>query len=150
MALHVIRVIRELADQGSPAMHRPRNFFCAEGDDARCSKWEPNTDIFECADHVIIRLELAGIQREAISILLKNGRLTISGLRKEKRPNETIYYHQLEIHYGLFRKVISIPEDIEHNDITAVLDDGLLEIKISKNSQVVEIPISVEGAESRA
>jgi HSP20 family protein len=144
MALHVIRVVRELADQGSRPAREPRSFFCTEKDDIRRTHWEPNTDIFECEEHVVIRMELPGVHREAISIHLKNGRLQVKGVRHENRPEQPIYYHQMEMHNGPFCKVVAIPEDIEHNDISAVLSDGLLEIKISKNSQVIEIPISVD------
>jgi len=147
MALDIIRVVRERSDQGSRSLRQPRNFYCADEEDARCSNWEPNTDIFECEDHVVIRMELSGVSRDAISIRLKNGRLEIMGVRRESRPDQPIYYHQLEIPYGPFLKVLSIPEEIEHNDIAAVLNEGLLEVKISKTSQVVEIPISVDNRE---
>jgi HSP20 family protein len=150
MALHVIRVVRELADQGSRSTRQPLAFYCSEEDDARCSKWEPNTDIFECGDYVIIRMELSGVHRETVSVHVKNGRLEVKGVRRENRPDRPIYYHQLEINYGPFLKVVTIPEEIEHNDISAVLSDGLLEIKISKCSQVVEIPISVESKEPKS
>jgi len=148
MALHVIRVVRELTDQGSRSARQPRNFYCAEAD-AQCSTWEPNTDIFECKDHVIIRIELSGVPRELISINLKNGHLVIKGVRPESRPDQPVYYHQLEIHYGPFVKVVSIPEDLEHNEISAALNEGLLEIKISKSSQIIEIPVSMDSGESK-
>ena len=147
MALDIIRVVRERSDQGSRSIRQPRNFYCADEDEARCSKWEPNTDIFECEDQVVIRMELSGVPREAISIRLKNGRLEIMGVRRENRPDQPVYYHQLEIPYGPFLKVLSIPEEIEHNDMAAVFNEGLLEVRISKTSQVVEIPISVDNRE---
>ncbi len=149
MALHVIRVVRELADQGSRATRQPHSFFCANKDKVGCTQWEPNTDIFECEDHVVIRMELPGVHREAISIHLKNGQLQVKGIRHENRPEQPVYYHQMEINSGPFLKIVAIPEDIEHNDIAAVLSDGLLEIKISKNSQAIEVPISVEYPEPK-
>ena len=143
MPMHVIRIVRELSDSGSSSGTNAHT-FCEETSQTNLATWEPNTDIFESEDQIIIRIELAGIAREDISIKLKNGKLFISGVRRENRPQKQIYFHRLEIHYGQFLKTISIPESIEHNDIEAHFQEGILEITFSKKNQVIEIPIAVE------
>ncbi|NOY59625.1 MAG: Hsp20/alpha crystallin family protein [Calditrichaeota bacterium] len=143
MPMHVIRIVRELSDSGSSSGTNA-HIFCEETSQTNLATWEPNTDIFESEDQVIIRMELAGIARKDISVKLKNGKLLISGIRRENRPQKQVYFHRLDIHYGRFLKIISIPESIEHNDIEAHFQEGILEITISKTSQVIEIPIAVE------
>ncbi len=147
MPMHVIRIVRELSDSGPSSPGTKTHIFCEDTSQTNLATWEPNTDICESEDHVVIRLELAGVARDDISAKLKNGKLLISGVRRENRPQEQIYFHRLEIHYGKFLQVISIPESLEHNDIEAHFQEGILEVVISKKSQAVEIPIAV-GAKS--
>ena len=144
MAMHFIRVVRELTDTGTSNSYMERRILCATVDASNIPSWEPNTDIIESDEHVIIRMELAGVKREDISVKLKNGKLYIIGVRWEDKPQQGAIYHQLEIHYGQFVKVISLPESLEHNDISASFQEGILEIRISKESNVLEIPIAVE------
>jgi len=148
MALQLIHIVRERADQGSRSDRQARCFFCAGEGDVYNAQWEPNTDIMECQDCVLIRVELPGIGRDDVSIHLKNGRLEIRGVRRENRPGDPVHYHQMEIAKGPFLKVIAIPEDIEHNEIAAVLSEGILDIRISKANSVIEIPVSVNSAET--
>jgi HSP20 family protein len=141
MPIHVLQIVREVSDRGGFA-HQKRTYYCSELEAPACSCWKPNTDIFESQDEVKIRLELAGVPRENITVAVKGGKLTVTGSRPEKRPGERLYYHQLELNYGHFKRVISLPESIEHNDIQATLEEGVLEIVISKNERAIEIPIS--------
>jgi len=145
--MHVLRIIREMSDRGSAAQQRCP-YSCSDIDSPMVSWWKPNTDIFESEGQVRIRIELAGVSRENICIELKSGKLIVSGIRLEKRPEERIYYHQLEQQYGHFMRIIALPETVEHNDITATLEDGVLEVVISKDERAVEIPISGFGEPS--
>jgi HSP20 family protein len=141
MPIHFIRIIREISDRGGAA-HRKNAYYCSEIEAPASSWWKPNTDIFESVAEVRIRIELAGVSRENVCIELKGGKLVVSGIRQEKRPEERISYHQLELNYGHFIRVISLPESVVHNDIFATLEDGLLEVVISKNERAIEIPIN--------
>jgi len=142
MPIQFINVIREITDSVSSGKGRRRSAFCTEINKNKISSWEPNTDIIESEEEVIIKLEMAGIHHKDVSVKVTNGEIHICGVRIEKLPDKKISFHQLEISYGIFEKVIIIPEFMEHNHITANLVDGILEISISKKSEVIEIPIS--------
>lgn len=141
MPLQVIHVIRELTDKCAPKGSRKISFVFENFDQTGGPTWEPPTDIFETEEHVYIRLEIAGVNRKDVCIKIKNSKLFISGWREPALPQQQIYYHQMEINGGNFIKMISLPEALEHNEISAHLHEGLLEIKISKKGQVIEIPI---------
>lgn len=143
MADHIINVFRELADMA----YRQDNMThknCFGAIKQNYTAWEPNTDIIESETEVLIRLELAGVEKDDISVKVKEGKLFITGIRKNIKPEHEVYFHQMEIHCGEFCKVIVLPENLEHNDMSARFLEGLLEIKISKNSEIVEIPIAIE------
>ncbi len=141
MPIQVLRVIRDMSDRGGLRSRRC-TYYCPETEAPASSWWKPNTDIFESEQQVKIRVELAGVARENVSIELKGGRLIISGFRSERRPEERIYYHQLELQYGRFLRVIALPESVVHNEITATLEEGVLQVVISKDERAIEIPIS--------
>ncbi len=144
MPLHVIKIVRELTDR-VPTITTTRQSFCyTQIVRQDVAFWQPKTDIFESDEQVVIKIELAGVDREDVSVKLKDGQLIISGVRKEKRPQQRVYFHQLEISYGPFQKVIFLPETLQHNEIVAQLEEGMLYIIISKKSQSVEIPIQNE------
>ena len=85
------------------------------------------------------------MSRDNISIRVKDGKLHIRGVRQGIQSSDQIYFHQMEIHCGEFSKTIVLPESLEHNEIAATLQEGILEIKISKQSTPIEIPISIES-----
>lgn len=144
MTYHIIRVIRQRTDTGSVGSKRQQEIICFDTHASRPTCWKPNTDIFEEQDNVIIRVELAGVKRDHISLVVKSGKLVISGKRVEERSPK-VTYHQLEMPQGEFRRVISIPESIEHNEMDATFGDGILTIRISKRSDAVEVPILFEA-----
>jgi HSP20 family protein len=141
MPIQLIHVIREITDSVAVDTRRKKQAFCADIDSYKVSRWEPNTDIFESEDEVIIKIEMAGVKQGDVSVKVRNGKILISGERREKLPGKPVSFHQLEISYGIFEKVIVIPEILEHNNISASLGEGILEIVISKKSDIIEIPI---------
>ncbi len=149
MSIEIIHIIRDLTDHGGRRLERGNIFCCEEMDASFAVNWTPNVDIIESEEDVEIRMELAGVSRDQLTIFLNNGRLVVQGARYEEKSHHSVYYHQLELSYGRFAKIICLPESIEHNDIHATLRDGLLHIKISKKSKVIEIPIMGESIQTK-
>ncbi len=141
MDAHLIKVLREITDNAVRQKTSPS--FYNSTDDMCTGHWEPNTDIFETETHVIIRLELANVDREDVTVVVKNGKLHIAGVRRAVESIEQTYFHQMEIRCGEFSKIVTLPESIEHNDIAASMKSGILSIFISKQGDVVEIPLMI-------
>jgi HSP20 family protein len=144
MPINFIQIIREFTDSVEMPSVSSQRFCCSGMEKTGVARWEPNTDIIESEHKVNLRFELAGVDHEDLYVKLRNGELVVYGIRKEKRPNGEINFHQLGIAYGPFIKIISIPESIEHNEINATYNNGILDVTLSKKSKVVEIPIQIE------
>jgi HSP20 family protein len=97
-----------------------------EGRRTHATAWVPTTDIFAMGDNLIIRCELAGVERNDVDISLSGGALIIDGERKGE-PEATEYYAR-ERYYGHFRRRIKLPEGIDGSKISASFDNGLLEV----------------------
>ena len=99
-----------------------------EGRRTHATAWVPTTDIFAVGDDLVIRCELAGVQREDVEISLYGGALIIDGERKGE-PEASEYYAR-ERYYGHFRRRIKLPEGIDRGRISASFQDGLLEVAV--------------------
>ncbi len=94
------------------------------------SKWRPNVDMFEHEEDIIVVVELAGVAREDISVVFHDGKLWISGVRKDNIPYTGRKYHQMEIEYNEFERVIYLPKNVDVEKISAKLDNGIMVIKV--------------------
>ena len=83
----------------------------------------------------IVILELAGINKKNIDIVLDKNKLTISGIRKETTPSNLKSYYQVEINFGPFERFILLPENIDESSIKAEYENGFLNITIKKQPQ---------------
>src|SRR5918994_813679 len=93
------------------------------------SAWVPNADVFARGEDLVIRMELAGIDREDIEITLHDNTLTISGER-ESDLDEDVSFYVHERFYGAFRRSMTLPAGIDEGRINAYSENGMLEITV--------------------
>ncbi len=110
------------------SLFNPRHPFHILAD----SHWKPLTDVYETSDEIIIKVELPGVEKRDVSITVEGKQLAIRGARTYPQQIPGIVYHQMEINYGDFERIIMLPEDYEAGNINAELNDGFLCIKIRK------------------
>ncbi len=109
---------------------------------AMSGKWKPPLDIYELKDQIIIKLELAGVKRKEINITQEGNRIRISGKRKMEDREQIHTYHQMEINYGEFERIIVISERVRIDEVKASYKDGFLIIRAQKNSAEVVVELS--------
>lgn len=99
--------------------------------------WEPNVDLIEDENFLILKAELAGVQIDEIHLayLPEDHAVSLRGIRPESDPDGSCRkgIYQLEIFYGDFERIVPLPQvAIEPNGIEAALKDGLLVVFIPK------------------
>jgi HSP20 family protein len=97
-------------------------------------KWRPNVDVFECENSVVVVAELAGVIKEEVSVTFDEGKIRITGIRRDVMPYKSRKYCQMEISYNDFERVIYLPDDIDSDKITAKFSNGLLIIEAPKKT----------------
>lgn len=103
--------------------------------------WQPHADMHETEIGVLIKMELAGVTAEDISVNLSadGRRLTVGGVRAERSAEREhrCACHQLEIYFGPFERTFSLPAEqpIDREAITANLRDGFLTIVLPFRSK---------------
>lgn len=93
--------------------------------------WAPLTDILARDADLVIRCEVPGVEIGDVDITFSNGMLTLSGDRYTEQDEDNWGYYIRERYYGAFRRVISLPEGINDDDIHARFSNGLLIVTVS-------------------
>ncbi|MGW0592184.1 Hsp20/alpha crystallin family protein [Streptosporangium sp. NPDC002607] len=75
----------------------------------------------------VLRAELPGIDPDKdVDITLSNGLLTIHAERRDEQRDQ----QRTEFRYGSFTRSITLPSDVDENDVKASYDKGVLEVSV--------------------
>ena len=87
-----------------------------------------------------------GLDPKSLEVNLDRGVLTIAGERKSDLPDaETkANVHINERFHGRFRRVLTLPDDVDPNGVTAQYQDGILHISIKRREEAQPRRISVQ------
>ena len=95
------------------------------------SGWVPPIDVYETAAGYVLTAELPGLRREDLRIHVQDGRVTLSGERREP-PVACEQYHRVERGHGAFSRSFQLPVAVDAGAITADLRDGVLTVTCPK------------------
>jgi HSP20 family protein len=108
--------------------------------------WRPSVDVYETDDMVIAMVELAGVDENALDISVEDRALSIRGQRERTSAHEPRSYQLMEIHYGLFERVVPLPAPVDPDRTAASIRNGMLEVCMPK-SRPQRISINVSSTE---
>jgi HSP20 family protein len=94
----------------------------------------PILNVGSTPDTVEVMALAPGLDPTALQLTIDRGLLTISGERKNDLPEQgerTSVYAQ-ERYTGAFRRVISLPDDVDPAKVDAAYKDGILRVTLSK------------------
>ena len=92
--------------------------------------WAPNTDVYVSDTGIVIKVELAGMQRENLELTVEGNSLRVSGQRPDGCRSGHCKFLVMEIDYGAFETVIEVPEGFDVSRGKAVYQNGFLRIDI--------------------
>jgi HSP20 family protein len=98
---------------------------------ARRGSFNPNADVYvtDRGRNITVRVELAGVARENIKLVVEGATLYLAGLREsDVRRAEGVL--QKEIEYGYFLKKVQLPSQVQVESARAEYHDGILTIKL--------------------
>ena len=86
-----------------------------------------------------------GLDAASIEVQLERGVLTVSGERKSELPTDN---RQATVHFderfsGRFRRVVSLPDDIDANGVSAEYRDGILHISVKRQESTLPRRIAI-------
>ena len=104
----------------------------ANGADARARRWVPAMDLVETEDALVLKADLPGLERDDVTIEVKDGVLTVSGERRQAHSEKADGYYRVERAFGGFSRSLSLPKGVDAEQVSASMDKGVLSVRVPK------------------
>lgn len=93
---------------------------------------ELSIDLYQTPTDVVIQTMVAGVKPEDLDLSIARDIISISGKREENRNIDEENYFAKELYWGKFSRTISLPVEVEPEEVEATEKHGLITIKIKK------------------
>lgn len=103
----------------------------------------PEVDVFESESEYLLRADLPGVAEDDVDIQLERGELRLKAKREHGLEGE-----RLSAEFGpvIYERAFRLPEKVDADNIKAVLDAGVLELRIPKAPEIRPRKIQVKAA----
>ncbi|MGC4042666.1 MAG: Hsp20/alpha crystallin family protein [Armatimonas sp.] len=117
----------------------------------------PNMDFSETDSEFCIDVDLPGLPPDSVDIRVQEGMLTLraelqnqdSGAKEEPQEQPSRHYHTRERRYGYIERSISLPPNVDEQNIRAEFKNGVLTVYLPKSqieqAQGRRIPVTASG-----
>lgn len=92
--------------------------------------WIPRADVFAGRDAVVIRVEIPGVGRDHLKVMVAEGECIVRGERPAPKEESELRPLGLEFPYGTFERRFATPLHADTDKLTAKYADGILEVRI--------------------
>jgi HSP20 family protein len=104
--------------------------------------FRPAADFYETIQGLVLRLELAGVAVEDVSLTLTGHELVVRGRRRPPAPQDIRRFVHLEMAYGIFERRFRLSIPVDSQGVEARYADGILEVRLPrKTPQTRTIPV---------
>ena len=107
------------------------NFYPAE-------TWTPAVNLYENDIGYVVCVDLSGVDKEKIDLIVSDGQLKLRGQRAVPTPDggegrvKGLRVHLMEIDYGPFCREVGLPADVDQEKIRATYLNGMLWIELPR------------------
>ncbi len=110
-------------------------------------EWYPLVESYMRGDHLVVRVDLPGVNPRDVDISILGNQLVIKGERKAEKEEKKGEYFYRETSYGRFERVLTLPEGVNTDKVHATYKDGILEITMPARAEALpkKITVEVEG-----
>ena len=96
----------------------------------------PRVDILEAEKELKINVELPGLKKEDVKLVVENGLLNISGKREKETENKDgLNILRNEIYHGSFNRSFKLSDEYDSENIKAEFENGILSITVGKKKE---------------
>lgn len=125
-----------------------RLFSRAVGDSGEERGWLPAVDAVETDEALVITAELPGMEPSDIDVRITDSLLTISGERRHEETSGEGAKRRIERSYGRFERSMTLPPNVNADEVTARCDKGVLTVRVPKAQQPEPRRVAVEGGQA--
>jgi len=95
--------------------------------------WQPLLDIYELRDGWLLKLDLAGVRPDDVTITMIGRRVIVRGIRRDWCVEEGCHHYRMEISYSRFERAVELPDDPGPVAVQTESRDGMLLVRIRRN-----------------
>ncbi len=106
-------------------------------------RWQPDADVFETDDEVVVRVELSGVESGDLRVSVEGSEVRVSGVRAPHEGAPVKRLHQMEIASGPFERRVRIPVAFDRDRVSAHLANGFLTVTLAKRGRR-KVPVEPE------
>ncbi|MCD6364284.1 MAG: Hsp20/alpha crystallin family protein [Planctomycetes bacterium] len=119
------------------------NWFGQALTDGRAREWAPAIDVTQNDEAFVITAEVPGLSADDIKLSAEDNTLTIAGEKKDSQEHREQNHCIVERRFGSFERKISLPSDIDSDNIQAECKDGVLTVMLGKaaGAKVIHVPV---------
>lgn len=105
----------------------------------------PPIDIFETAAGLVLLADLPGVAPDSLELQVQDNKLTLFGRVDASLPDGAQVIHQ-EYRVGHFLRSFILSDEVDHENISAKLNHGVLEVILprAQRGEPRRIPVAIE------
>jgi HSP20 family protein len=96
---------------------------------AAAPAWMPPLAVWESDSEIVVCLDLPGLKREQVEVVVQGDMLTVSGVRQVREGHRL---RTSECPLGAFRRALIIPAALRGAEPVAQMKEGVLEIRVAR------------------
>lgn len=105
----------------------------------------PALDVSETDNAFEVRMDSPGMDAKDFDIQVHGNAITLSGRRQEEKEEKGKTYHRVERRSGCFSRTLTLPCDINEDEVAAEYTNGVLLVKLPKCENSKPKKISVKS-----
>ena len=114
----------------SSSLHFVKNPSHTSQEGSTETSWVPNTDVYVSEGGLVVKVELAGMRREDLELMIEGNRVRIAGYRPDGCRAAKCKFLVMEINYGAFEAIIELPKGYDLSQARAAYQNGFLRIDV--------------------
>lgn len=99
---------------------------------------KPAVNILEDEKSFKLELALPGIKKEKIDIQIDDKKLVVSSVNEQNGETKNENFVRMEYNYSEFKRVFTLPESVNIDEIKADYNDGILNITLNKRDEALK------------
>ena len=135
---------RELEDVRARMNRLFGDMLAAPGLPMTAAAWTPPVDVEETDDAWIVEADVPGVMKEDVNVDVQDRELVIHGEIKERE--RTGMMRRRTRRTGEFDYRVTLPHDVDADNIDANLDGGVLRVRIPKTARAQSKHVEVHSA----
>ncbi len=118
--------------------------------DAFFPSWEggfgnPNVDVIENNDSIVVMVELPGFKPEDVDVRIEGNTLMMRGEGTEETEKKEGQYHLRERRQASFARAIPLPTGVNTDKANAEFENGILTLTLPKSEEARSKQISIKA-----